>query len=166
MDCQLLLYKHEHLNYLQHITGHFPEEHKARSDKGNPTIKTQLKKSVAQCISCTYNDRQHKSSAEVGKHFCYSILHKSLTEICILTFLLRHWKSKLFSNSTLHFTQAACTVFFTISHKPVCLVTTSGITIIVSLVQGNVLLLWNEWQTMLISNRETEFKMVYRSQTV
>jgi len=37
-----MLYKHNHLDYLHHITGHFPEKPKARPGKGNPTSNTQL----------------------------------------------------------------------------------------------------------------------------
>lgn len=44
MNCWLLHYKHKHLDYLQHITGHFLEKHKARSDKGDPTIKHNSRK--------------------------------------------------------------------------------------------------------------------------
>lgn len=156
-NCWLLLYKHKHLDYLQHITGHFPEKHKARSDS-QPNHRNTTQESVAQCISCTYNDWQHKSSAEVGKCFCCSSLHKYLyfTVLNLHSHLPRQaLKSKLFSNSTLHLTHTVCTkspLPFHLSlhdlgkmkHFCLCLLTSSGITIIVSFVQGNALLLRNE----------------------
>lgn len=163
MNCWLLLYKHEHQDYLQHITGHFPEKHKARSDKGNPTIKHNSRKCGT--VYFMHVQWQHRSSAENYENIYYSSLHKSLYFIVLNLYSdqpPQAPKNKLFSNSALLFTYAICTKsFFTISHKSsdlgtikhfcLYLLTTSRITIIVSFEKENILLLWNEWQTVLTS---------------
>lgn len=78
MNCWLLLYKHEHQDYLQHITGHFPEKHKARSDKGNPTIKHNSRK----CGTVYFMHIQWQTvqiiSWKLGKHLLFQLTWVSI----------------------------------------------------------------------------------------
>lgn len=112
---------------------------------------------VAQCISCTYNDSTYHQlktrktfiiPAYTSLYFIVLNLYSDLPPKAL--------KNKLFSNSALLFTYAVfflllpMQVFFhhftqvfmkTSKYFCLCLLTTSGITIIVSFVQENVLLL-------------------------
>lgn len=165
MNFWLLLYKHEHQDYLQYITGHFPEKHKARSDKGNPTIKHSSRKCGTVYFMHVQWQTAQTISWEDGKHLLFYFLHKSLYFIVLnLCSVLppQALKNKLCINSALLFTYAVCTKsFFTIStslhgFRTIKLFLSLSFhylwdTIIVSFIQENVLLLWNEWQTVLTS---------------
>lgn len=119
MNCQLLLCKCKHLGYSQHITGHFPEKHKARSHKGNPTIQTQLQKvwhSVFHIYTMTCS-----TSLQLKQGITSSPAYTSLF----------HWFASILSPSSSgteeEVARQQCPtsylcgfhqVFFTISHKP------------------------------------------------